>query len=165
MTRALHTVLCMTYTDIIIIFRVFPIYYRPSSVCKSSASLSFFLSLAFSFTRTSCIISHTRAYAKRLKEERLFYTLIQFSNYHIGYLGNGLAVYPNGQTVDSLRLAVTGASGSEGPPLGGVQQRCAHHSQTLIPPGQTQLRSARGAEETHTKWHQWLRLCSLRLLR
>lgn len=80
MTRALHTVLCMTYTDIIIIFRVFPIYYRPSSVCKSSASLSFFLSLAFSFTRTSCIISHTRAYAKRLKEERLFlytYTILQ----------------------------------------------------------------------------------------
>ncbi len=172
MTCTLHTYLCMTYTAIIIMITVFPIYYGPYSVCKSSilttANLSFSFFQARSFTRALCIISHTQVnvgflwYAKDWKKK---YFLKLFNSSFNIYLKNGLAIYPNRQTVDFWCLAVTGALGSKDPPLGGVQLRSVHHSQTLIPPGQTQLRSVRGAEETHTKWHQWLRLCSQRLLR
>lgn len=92
MTFTLHTYLCMTYTAIIIMITVFPIYYGPCSVCKSSilttANLSFSFFLARSFTRALCIISHTQVSVvffmirKRLKEERLFYT---YSILHLPY--------------------------------------------------------------------------------
>lgn len=79
MTRALHTVLCMTYTDIIIIFRVFPIYYRPSSLCKSSASLSFFLSRSLLRAHAALSLTHTRV-RKKIERRKTFlytYTILQ----------------------------------------------------------------------------------------
>lgn len=116
---------------------------------------SFNNSLPLSFSRVlfhahTASLSHARASffydTQKIKIRKTFYTSPIIIN-----LENGLAISPNGQTVDFLCLAVTGTSGCKDPPLGGVQQRSVHHSQTLIPPGQTQLRSARGAEETHTK--------------
>lgn len=90
---------------------------------RDLTTASLFLSLAFSFTRT-LHLSHMRELSffffyetQKIKIRKTFYT-----SPILIYLENGLAISPNGQTVDFLCLAVTGRSGSKDPPLGGVQQ-------------------------------------------